>query len=139
MTGPTYEAVRVGEAIPPLTLPPVARGTLALFAVASGDHNPIHLDPGVARAAGMGDVFAQGMLVMAWAGRALSAWAPRGSLRQFGVRFTSLTRPGDVLTCSGTILEKREEEGERRVRLRVEVADAGGDVKLAGQALVALP
>ena len=138
MADPTYEALQIGEAIPPHP-PPVTRSMLALFAGASGDHNPIHLDPDVARAAGMGDVFAQGMLVMAWAGRALTAWAPPGALRELGVRFSSITRVGDVLTCSGKVVEKREEAGERRVRLRIEAADARGDVKVTGEALVALP
>ena len=41
------------------------RATLALFAGASGDHNPIHIDLDVARSAGLDDVFAHGMLSMA--------------------------------------------------------------------------
>ena len=46
---------------------------LALFAGASGDHNPIHIDIDFARKAGMPDVFAHGMLSMAWLGRLLTA------------------------------------------------------------------
>ncbi|MDB4032643.1 MaoC/PaaZ C-terminal domain-containing protein [Porticoccaceae bacterium] len=48
----------VGTQIPPLTLPPISRYTLALFAGASGDHNPIHIDSDFAKASGMPDVFA---------------------------------------------------------------------------------
>lgn len=47
-----------GTTLPPLRLPPVSRTTLALYAGASGDHNPIHIDLDVARSAGLGDVFA---------------------------------------------------------------------------------
>ncbi len=48
---------------------PVDRTTLALFAGASGDHNPIHIDIDFARRAGMPDVFAHGMLAWpGWAG-----------------------------------------------------------------------
>ncbi len=118
----------------------VEKGRLRLFAKVIGETDPIYTDEAAAaRAAGMGDVFAQGMLVMAWAGRAVTAWARPGALREFGVRFTSVTRVGDVLTCTGRVVEKREEGGERRVRVRIEAADARGDVKVAGEAVVALP
>jgi len=76
MTTSTYDTVAVGDILPPLQLPPVDRTTLALFAGASGDHNPIHIDLDVARRSGMPDVFAQGMLGMAWVGRVVTAWAP---------------------------------------------------------------
>ena len=66
---PTFDTVQVGDALPPLQLPPVDRTTLALFAGASGDHNPIHIDIDFARRAGMPDVFAHGML-SAWPGSA---------------------------------------------------------------------
>ncbi|MCU1414190.1 MAG: dehydratase, partial [Microbacteriaceae bacterium] len=36
--------IAVGDELPPLALPPISRTTLALFAGASGDHNPIHID-----------------------------------------------------------------------------------------------
>ena len=42
----------VGTELPALALPPISRGTLALFAGASHDHNPVHIDLDVARAAG---------------------------------------------------------------------------------------
>ena len=72
MTAPTYDAVNIGDELPALQLPPVTRTTLALFAGASGDHNPIHIDTDFARKSGMPDVFAQGMLGMAWLGRLLT-------------------------------------------------------------------
>ena len=74
---PTYDSVTVGDEIAPLALPPLTRATLALYAGASGDHNPVHIDIDFARAAGMPDVFAHGMLSMAWLGRLLTNWAPQ--------------------------------------------------------------
>ena len=44
MTTPSFDSVQVGDALPALNLPPVDRRTLALFAGASGDHHPIHID-----------------------------------------------------------------------------------------------
>ena len=85
-----FDTVKPGDTLPPLVLPPVDRATLALFAGASGDHNPIHIDTDFARRAGMPDVFAQGMLSMAWLARMLTLWTAQENLREFGVRFTAL-------------------------------------------------
>ena len=60
---PSFAQVQVGETLPELQLPPVDRTTLALFAGASGDHNPMHIDIDVARRAGAPDVFAHGRVV----------------------------------------------------------------------------
>lgn len=130
--------VKAGDALPPLTLPPLTRLTLALYCGASGDHNPIHVDIDFARAAGYDDVFAHGMLSVAWLGRLLTDWVPQQRIRELGVRFTALTRVGEVITCSGTVTEVFERDGERRARLSIRTANAQGQVRLAGDALVAL-
>jgi acyl dehydratase len=41
--------LKTGDTLPPLTLPPLTRTTLALYCGASGDHNPIHVDIDFAR------------------------------------------------------------------------------------------
>ena len=139
MTPPTFDTVAVGDALPPLQLPPVDRTTLALFAGASGDHNPIHIDIDVARRAGMPDVFAQGMLGMAWVGRLLTRWAPQSRLRRFDARFQGITHLGHVMHCSGRVVEKLEHGGERCVRIELHSANQHGQTKIVGEALVALP
>ena len=139
MTVPTYDSVQVGDQLPPLQLPPVDRTTLALFAGASGDHNPIHIDTDVARRAGMPDVFAQGMLGMAWLGRLITAWVPQSRLRRFDARFQGITHLGNAIRCSGRVVEKLEQGGERRVRIELQSANQFGQAKIVGEALVALP
>ncbi|MBL0296602.1 MAG: MaoC family dehydratase [Betaproteobacteria bacterium] len=139
MTAPTFDTVTVGDVLPPLQLPPVDRTTLALFAGASGDHNPIHIDTDVARRAGMPDVFAQGMLGMAWAGRLLTRWAPQSRLRRFDARFQGITHLGNAMRCSGRVVEKLEQDGERCVRIELQSANQFGQTKIVGEALVALP
>jgi len=138
LTLPTYESAQVGDALPALELPAVDRARLALFGGASGDHNPIHIDTDFARRAGMPDVFAQGMLGMAWVGRLLTRWAPQSRLRRFDVRFQGITHLGHVMRCTGHITEKLEVDGERCVRVAVQSANQFGQIKLAGEALVAL-
>jgi acyl dehydratase len=135
---PRFDDVSVGHELPEWTAEPVARVTLALYAGASGDHNPIHIDPDFARTQGMPDVFAQGMLAMAYLGHVLTAWAPQSALRGYGVRFQAITHLGDSLLCRGRVVEKRD-DGERRILIQVSAATTGGEIKLAGEALVALP
>lgn len=137
--GPTFDSVNIGDALPPLVLPRVTRTMLALYAGASGDHNPIHIDIDFARTAGMPDVFAHGMLSMAWLGRLITNWAPQERLREFEVRFTAMTQVGERIECSGRVAGKFERDGERLVRIDVATANEAGEIKLAGSALFALP
>jgi acyl dehydratase len=130
--------VAVGQELPPLKLPPVNRTALALFGCASGDLNPIHLDLDFARKAGMPDVFAQGMLGMAWLGRLLTCWAPQSRLRRVDVRFQGITHLGHAITCSGKVVEIAEVNGERCARVQVSNANQYGQVKILGEALVSL-
>lgn len=125
--------------LPPLTLPPISRHTLALFAGASGDHNPIHIDIDFAKKAGMPDVFAQGMLSMAYLGRLVTRWVPQSQLRGFGVRFAAVTHIGEMITCSGKVVEKLREGQEKLLRLELQTANEKGEIKLAGEAFIAFP
>ena len=128
----------VGSEIPSLELPPISRTTLALYAGASGDHNPIHIDVDFAKKAGMPDVFAHGMLSMAYLGRMLTNWQPQSQLRKFGNRFATITQLRDVITCSGTVVELIEHNGETLARCEIQAAKADGEQTLVGEALVAL-
>ncbi|MCO6062760.1 dehydratase, partial [Pseudomonas sp. MOB-449] len=74
MNNIAYSNIQVGDEIPPLKLEPINRTTLALYAGASGDHNPIHIDLDFARKARQPDVFAHGMLSAAYLGRLLANW-----------------------------------------------------------------
>lgn len=139
MSQVTYASVKVGDVIPALMKDEITRTTLGLFAGASGDHNPIHIDIDYARKAGMDDVFAHGMLSMAYLAQILTNWVPQTALRSYAVRFTAITHLKDRISCSGEITEKFEENGETRVRLIVQAVNQDGNVKLAGDAVVALP
>lgn len=133
-----YSGIDVGDTLPDLLLPPVDRTVLALFAGASGDHHPIHVDIDYARRSGMPDVFAHGMLVMAWLGRLITQWTPQHYLREFNARFLGITHLGHVITCSGTVTEKLERGGEKRLRIEVRGTNQYGETKILGDAFVAL-
>lgn len=135
MPEPIWE---VGHVFEPLVIDPISRSTLALFAGASGDRNPIHLDIDVARSAGFDDVFAQGMLSMAYLGRLLTDIVPQQRLRSFGARFTSVTPVHGQPTCHATVTSIDDSTGERLAQLALEVKLADGTTTLTGEALVVL-
>lgn len=131
-------SIKVGDRLPALQLPPVDRTTLALFGGASGDHNPIHIDLDFARRSGMPDVFAQGMLGMAWLGRLVTQWVPQSRIRQYDARFAGITHLGNTITCSGEVIELLELNGEACARVAVTSSNQYGQNKIVGEAIVAL-
>jgi acyl dehydratase len=133
------EAISVGTRLPEHVLPPISRTTLALFAGASGDHNPIHVDIDFAKSAGMPDVFAHGMLSMAYLAQLLTGWMPQAQLRSWKARFVSITPVGAVVSCNGEVVELFEVGGERRARLKIQATIDGDIQTLAGEAEVTLP
>ncbi|MNR38171.1 bifunctional enoyl-CoA hydratase/phosphate acetyltransferase [compost metagenome] len=133
-----YNDIQLGDEIPLLKLQPVNRTTLALYCGASGDHNPIHIDLDFARKARMPDVFAHGMLSAAYLGRLLTQWVPQAQVRSLAMRFTGITQLGHIPTCTGKVVEKFEEGGDKRVRLAIRCGNQHGEEKLLGEAVVAL-
>lgn len=128
----------IGAQVLSKTFPTITRHRLALYCGASGDHNPIHVDIDFAKASGFPDVFAHGMLAMAWLGQAVTDAVPPERLRSFSARFVTITQLGAELTCVGTLAEVTERNGERVARLDLVAADQNGEVKLAGEAVVAI-
>jgi len=138
MTPLTFDTVAVGDALPELVTEPISRTTLALYAGASGDHNPIHIDIDCAKSHGMPDVFAHGMLSMAYLARLLTGWVPQDQIKTYHVRFAAITQVGERIRCTGTVVEKLEQDGEKQVRLDIQAAGDDGEIKLAGDAVVVL-
>ncbi len=136
----TYEDVSVGDELPELVKGPISEVQLVRYAGASGDFNPIHTVPRVAEEVGLDGVIAHGMLIMAFAGQMLTDWAGPGALRQFKVRFSGMTRPGETVVCRGRVTAVEEREGEGIVRGRLTVKGQADDsLKLKGDFSLALP
>lgn len=127
-----------GTEIASFTMPPITRHTLALYCGASGDHNPIHVDIDFAKRAGFPDVFAHGMLVMAYLGNLLTHIAPVERHRSFSTRFQAITQLGDAITCTATLQSIGEQDGVPVAALALTARNQTGEVKLAGDAVVAL-
>lgn len=127
-----YDDVAVGTALPAQTFF-IERVDLVKYAGASGDFNVIHWNERVAKAVGLPNVIAHGMLTMAEAGRVVTDWAgDPGAMVDYSVRFTKpVVVPDDdagaTLVVSGTVVEKLDE-----LQVGVEItATSGGERVLA--------
>jgi acyl dehydratase len=118
---------------------PIRQIQLTRYAGASGDFNPIHQDDEFARAAGMGGVFAHGMLSMGFVAQALTDWAGAGTVRKLGVRFQALVRLKDTVTCRGRVVSRSTADGVHLVDLDVWAENQRGEKVVTGTATVALP
>lgn len=134
----SFDVVQVGESWEEVIEGPISRHTLGLYAHASGDCNPLHLDSDYARHAGMPDVFAHGMLSMAYLARVLTNWVDQRAMRQMSVRFMAITQLGDVIYCNARVVDKFIRDGEKCVALELTTRNQLGQSKLNGQAVVAL-
>jgi acyl dehydratase len=133
------EDVNIGDTLPPLSKGPVQQIQLTRYAGASGDFNPIHQDDEFAKAAGMGGVFAHGMLSMGFVAQALTDWAGAGRVRKLGVRFAALVRLKDVVTCHGRVVSKSSKDDAHLVELEIWAENQRGEKVVTGRATVALP
>ena len=86
-----------------MQVPPVTPLQLALFAAASGDHNPLHLDAEVARHAGFDKPVVHGMLSMALAGRLFTREFGPQALLRLHTRFVGVALAGDAIELKATL------------------------------------
>jgi acyl dehydratase len=126
--------LQVGDQIPDLVDEPFSRTDFVRYQGASGDMNPIHHDDGFAKAAGFPSVFAVGMLGAGILGTYVAELFGPQNVRRFKVQFREQAWPDDVLTYSGTITERRDDE----LDLELSATRQTGGVHLKGSATVAL-
>ena len=130
------KSAKVGENLPDLIVGPISRTNLALYAGASGDHNPLHIDTDYADQIGLPDVIAHGMLIMSYLGRVLTNNMNQNQILEYGVQFSSITNIGDVLCCSGIVKEISGNRSNKILKLELNVKDQDNDTKLKGYSLI---
>jgi acyl dehydratase len=138
MAAVNYESVSVGDE-QRAEFPPLTRTMFVKYAGASGDFNPMHHDEVAAQGAGLPSVFGHGMFTMGLLGKALTDYVGVGNLKNYKVRFTKQTWPGEKLTTKIRVAKKYEQGGEHRVDLECEVVNQDGEAKVSGVAVAALP
>jgi len=99
----------------------VTQEHINMYAEASGDFNPIHIDPDFARGTPAGGTIAHGMLILAYISEFMTGsfgrdWLTGGSL---SIRFKAPARPGDTITVSGKLTTVQREAGAASVRCEV--------------------
>jgi acyl dehydratase len=89
----------------------VTRAALVAYAQASGDPNPIHQDPEVARSVGLPDVIAHGMFTLALAARYVDEQLGEpGRIAELGAKFTKpvvVPEQGTEVEVAGTWRDER--------------------------------
>jgi len=115
----------------------VTQEKINLYAEASGDFNPIHIDESFASQTPLGGTIAHGMLILAYVSEMMtqtfdSAWLSRGKL---SVRFKAPAKSGDFVTISGKIDSLKEKDGVLYANCSVECCNQKGDTIITGEAL----
>ena len=118
----------------------VTQDDINLYAEASGDYNPIHVDEAFAAKTPLGGTVAHGMLILAYISEMMTrafgeGWLSGGKL---SVRFKAPARPKDAIAISGKI-DTIEKKGESSyVSCSVEAGNQKGEVVVTGEAAVEL-
>src|SRR5512142_932378 len=130
-----FEAVKVGDELPPLVKPPVDRIQIARYAGASNDYNPLYVDEQYARNSGFPSAVAPGMMAMGFLAELVVEWLRGARLRRFGARFVKIVWPGDVLTARGRVVDRRfEENGRYAIDIEVWAENQRGELVVRGLA-----
>ncbi|PXW63153.1 phosphate butyryltransferase [Chelatococcus asaccharovorans] len=133
----TFDELTVGESASLTRV--VNRDDIDLFAVVSGDVNPAHLDTRFAASDLFGHIVAHGM----WTGALVSALlgtklpGPGTIYLDQDLSFRKPVAPGDTITVTATVLEKRAEK--RIVLLDTRCTNQKGEDVLTGTATVIAP
>jgi acyl dehydratase len=135
----TFDEVEVGDA-----LPPWSRTTDFMhwnrYAAANDEFVPFHMEDSAGLEAGGTGAFGMGNLRHTYLVNAVRDWAgDEAELREVGCQYRAFNYRGDVLACTGRVLEKRVEGRVGLVRLELAVTNQDGAVVAPGHALVALP
>lgn len=112
-----------GTALPPLA-ERLTQDQIDAYAEASGDHNPIHLDPDFARAVGLPSTIAHGLLTLGVAAAEVERWAgDLAYLNRVNCRFSAPVPSGDLLTGQSTITQVTEDTAEVELDARNQAGD----------------
>ena len=127
--------LNVGDTHEEVVVDDLTRTQLVMYAGTSGDYNPLHTDDLYTKEiAGYPGVFAHGMLSMGLTGKMLTNYVGDGRLKKYGVRFNNQVWPGDSLTAKATVVDIRDEDGDKVVELQLETINQDGKAVITGSA-----
>ena len=129
--------LKAGNRLPELKKK-VTQSDVSLYARASGDYNPIHIDPEFARKTPLGGTIAHGMLILAYVSEMLANafgldWLESGRL---DVRFKAPARPEDTVTISSLVTAVEDVAGAKLVKISVDCHNQNNEAIITGEASV---
>jgi len=133
---------RLSALIEGMNLPEVKKAAtqqnINLYAEASQDFNPIHIDEAFAKETALGGTIAHGMLILAYISQMMTDsfgrnWLTSGRLN---IRFKAPARPGDTITASGKIARLDRDGGRTLVNCDVLCSNEKGEAVITGEARV---
>ena len=137
MKGKTIGELRLGDTAE--VIKTVTQAAILAFAAASGDHNPLHVDPEEAAAGVFGGIVAHGMLVAALISAVIGTKLPGPGtvyLKQT-LKFTKPVRPDDTIRARVEVTSL--DLSRNRATLSTVCTNQKEEVVLEGEALVMPP
>ena len=127
----------IGDSLPEIQKK-VIQEDINLYAKASRDFNPIHLDEEFAKKTAAGGTIAHGMLILAYVSQMLteafgSSWLTGGRLN---VRFKAPARPGDSISVQGKVKKIQNDPAVIVVICDVLCSNQKGETVISGEAAV---
>jgi len=116
----------------------VTQDNINLYAEASRDFNPIHINEDFAKKTPLGGTIAHGMLILAYVSQMMTVafgqnWLAGGNLN---IRFKTPARPGDTISVDGRIASIEKNESQTLVRCDVLCRNQNGDSVIMGETSV---
>lgn len=132
----TYDALKEGDELSPVRKN-ITQEKVNQYAEASGDFNPLHIDPEFAKTTFYGGTIAHGLLSLAYISEMMTKAFAKGWLTggKLTVTFLAPVRPGDTIVARGVVKKKREEDGQRIVVCDVYCENQKGEKVISGEAL----
>lgn len=111
MNNRLFDNTNVGDDLGPVVRD-IDQDKINQYSEASGDYNPIHINPVFAQKTRFGGTIAHGMLTLAFISQMMAdqfayAWIDGGEME---IKFLAPVRPGDSITAKGRVIEKNTQE-----------------------------
>lgn len=130
--------IQVGDPIKPMNIA-LTHTMVASTAIASRDFMPVHHDKDYALKQFAPDIFLNILSSNGYVSKFLTDWAgPEAWVKKISIKLGVPAVPHQVLKFTGTVLSKKEENGECIIEVSVQAANDSGN-HATGTAVITLP